>query len=101
MLRLLRDLPREWLRPGAHLGFTNVTTDLGAVTFGLDVSSDGRNATFIYDPVEGRKRPSHLSVDLVPLLRAEFRSADGSHITGHADFPGNRPWKLTLGRAAR
>lgn len=100
-LRLLRDLPPGWLHPGARIGLDNVVTDLGRVSFRLEISPNGNSAVLTYAPGKEGRTPPHMRLDLLPLSRAGFSMPDGSVLPGQIDIPPARPWKITLERPAR
>jgi hypothetical protein len=99
-LHLLRGLPGEWLRPGARIGLDNVVTDLGRVSFRLEIPPDGRSAFLTYAPVKEGRMPQHILLDLLPLSRAGFSARDRVRLPDLIDIPPDRAWTITLQRPA-
>ncbi|HTY59292.1 MAG TPA: hypothetical protein VMF59_10755 [Bacteroidota bacterium] len=97
-LHLLGDLPGSWLHPGGRLGLRDVATDLGRVTFRLDVSPDGNSALLSYLPVDHGVPPPHIIVNLVALSSAGFVGPDGSALPSGISIRTDRPWSLAVRR---
>lgn len=97
-VRLLQDIPPEWLHPGARIELNDVITDLGHVRFRLEISRDGRTAVVTFSPSSGGAVPPHLRLDLRSLSRGGFRERDGSMLPERIEIPTDRSWKRLFQR---
>jgi hypothetical protein len=95
-LELLAGVPPEWLVSNAKIALNEILTDFGPVTLRLTITADGKSATLVVAPIDGRDSAGKPVVVLQALKKLGFVSASGEVLPDKIVGAWKKPMKIYL-----